>query len=165
MLIYKSGYFFGDAAKLWWIFILAGIFALISPYIIEPNVSMLRILIIGIISIVVGTLLKLNFSGPQIDENRNRIRNFTAVMGIKTGVWQDSPEFKKITLTSSNVISWNTPNGISPTFKSYSTLYTIALSSNAENPDFFIQTDKKKKALVMAKQFSDLFGVAVETDK
>jgi len=70
MFIHKSGYFFGDASKLWWIFIIAGIFALVSPYLIELNVSHSRIIIIGSVTIFIGLTLKLNYFGLQIDTTK-----------------------------------------------------------------------------------------------
>lgn len=162
MFIHKSGYLFGDASKLWWIFIIAGIFALMSSYLIELNVSHSRIIIIGSVTIFIGLTLKLNYFGLQIDTANKLIRNFTAVFGIKTGAWNPLPKLQKVILTSRNVSFWNTPNGISPTFKSNSTIYTIALFSNGENPDFFIQTEHKKKAKQKTKILSDLLMIPFE---
>lgn len=162
MFDHKSGYFFGEAAKLWWVFIVAGLFAWISPLLVHLDVSNLRVAIIGLIAIIIGTILKLNYFGLQIDQSNNRIRNYTTFLGIKTGVWQKSPQVIKITVTSKNVSTWNTPNGISPTYKSNTVIYTIALFSISDNPDFFIQTDNKNIAMLKAEQLSKLYKIQVE---
>lgn len=159
---HKSGYFFGQAAKLWWVFIITGVFALVSPLIIEIDVSTTRSILVGLVAIALSLVLKLNYFGLQIDQTKKQIRDYTAIFGVKTGNWQPIPSFKKITLTSRNVSSWNTPNGISPTFKSNATIYTIALFSNAENPDFFIQTESKKYADQQINHLSELLGIEVE---
>lgn len=162
MFDHKSEYFFGDAARLWWLFCLAGLFAWVSPFLFDLDVSNLRVAIVGFVAIIIGIILKFNYYGLQIDLSNNRIRNYTAILGFKIGDWQKCPPFQKITLTSKNVSSWNTPNGISPTFKSNTSIYTIALFSNADNPDFFIQTENKNIADRNAKQLSELLNIKVD---
>jgi len=159
---HKSGYFFGHAAKLWWIFIITGVFALVSPYIIAMDVSNTRTVIVGLVAIALGLALKLNYFGLQIDQTKKQIRDYTAILGIKTGNWQPIPSFQKITFTSKNVSSWNTPNGISPTFKSNSMTYTIALFADIDTPDFFIQTKNEKLAEQRAKHLSAIFEIELE---
>ena len=160
MFDHKAGYFFGYAAKIWWQFTAAGLFALSSPLIIGLQVPLSRIIVIGVVALLIGATMKLNYYGLQI--SKNRIRNYTAIFGIKTGKWQALPNFLKITLTARNVSSWNTPNGISPTFKSNATNYTIALFSDKGHPDFFIQTEDKNVADEKAEQLSELFGIELE---
>ena len=162
MFEHRTGYFFGSAAKLWWIFVFAGLFALASPYLTLSNVSQLRATIVGLVAIALGLVLKLNYYGLQIDMAKSRIRNYVAILGIRRGQWRPMPEIKKINLTSAKVSSWNTPNGISPTFKSNVTTYTIGLFSNEESPEYFIQMESAMMARVRAAQLSKLFGIAID---
>jgi hypothetical protein len=116
----------------------------------------------GIVFVLVGILLITNFRGLQVDPEKKLIRNYTAILGIKTGEWQSLPVIKKITYTSRNVSSWNTPNGISPTFKTNSTIYTIALFTDEENMVYFIQSENKKLADKRAKKLSSIFNSEIE---
>lgn len=146
MFQHRNAYFFGSAANLWHIFIFAGVFSLTAPYLITLEVSMARTVIVGCVAILIGITLKLNYSGIEIDLEKKLYRNFHAVFGIKRGDWQKLPELNKIVLTSRNVSSWNTPNGISPTFKSNTVIYTVALFGVQEQPILFFQTENKSEA-------------------
>ena len=163
MFSHKSEYFFGDAARLWWAFELAGLFALLSPNFIELDVSLTRVLVVGFVFVVVGLVLKLHHSGIQIDNKTGQARNYLTVFGVKTGDWRPLPSIKKITSTSKNVSSWNTPNGISPTFKTNRTIYTIALFADNQHPEYFIQTENKAQAEKRAIELSKLLNASVET--
>ena len=162
MFDHRTGYFFGSAAKLWWIFVFTGLFALASPYLMISNVSEIRTVIMGLVAIVLGFALKLNYYGLQIDMAKSRIRDYVAIFGIKRGPWQPIPTIKKINLTSAKVSSWNTPNGVSPTFKSNITKYTIGLFSDNQQPEYLIQTESAKLARVRATQLSKLFGIEID---
>jgi hypothetical protein len=148
---HRSSYFFGNAANLWYIFIFAGVFALTAPYLITLEVSLTRTIIVGCVSILIGLVLRLNYNGIQIDIKNDSYRNFIAVLGIKLGKWKKLPELQKVVFTSKNVSSWNTPNGISPTFKTNRIIYTVALLSASEHPVLFLQTENEKKANEKAK--------------
>ena len=161
MFDHRTGYFFGSAAKLWWIFVFVGLFAIASPYLMISNVSELRATIIGLVAIVLGFALKLNYYGLQIDMAKSRIRDYVAVFGIRRGQWQSIPTIKKINLTSAKVSSWNTPNGVSPTFKSNITKYTIGLFSDNQQPEYLLQPESAKLARVRATQLSKLFGIEI----
>jgi len=150
MFNHRNAYFFGIAANLWHIFIFAGVFALTAPYLTTLEVSLTRTVVVGCISILIGIILRLNYFGVQVDVKNHQYRNFNAVFGIKRGAWHMLPALKKIVLTSRNVSSWNTPNGISPTFKSSATIFTIALFGDSEQPELFFQTENEKDANVKA---------------
>jgi hypothetical protein len=143
---HRSTYFFGNAANLWHIFIFAGVFALTAPYLITLEVSLTRTVIVGCVAIIIGLSLRFNYYGIQIDYKNGEHRDFTSIFGFKTGPWKKLPNLNKAILTEQNVSSWNTPNGISPTFKSSHTIYTIALFGDAEQPALFIQTENEKEA-------------------
>lgn len=143
---HRSTYFFGNAANLWHIFIFAGVFALTAPYLITLEVSTTRTVIVGCVALIIGLSMRFNYYGVQIDYKNGKYRDFTSIFGFKVGPWKKLPNLNKVILTEKNVSSWNTPNGISPTFKTNSTIYTVALLSDSEQPVLFIQTENEKEA-------------------
>ena len=145
---HRTAYFFGNAANLWHIFIFAGVFALTAPYLITLEVSTTRTVIVGCVAILLGIVLRFNYYGIQIDFQKRQSRNFSAIFGIKSGAWEKLPTLTKVILTEKNVSSWNTSNGISPTFKSSHTIYTIALFGESRQPVLFFQTENEKEAKV-----------------
>ena len=162
VITHKTQYFFGGAAKMWWFFILAGTFAFSSQFIFEMEVSALKSTLVGFALLFIGLILKVHHQGLQIDFKSDKIRNYTSIMGIKTGQWHSLSHIKKITLTSKNVSSWNTPNGISPTFRNDYAIYTLALFSDREDPDYFIQTESKIDAEKKAKTLSEILAISLD---
>lgn len=162
MYSYVSGYFFGGAAKFWWLFIAAGVFSFSSPYIMDSDISSGRAAVVAAGAILIGVSLKLNNFGLQVDIKKDRIRDYVSIMGIKKGQWQRIPDVQKITLTSKNVSSWNTANGISPTFKSTNSIFTIAIFSDRSAPDYLIQIENERHASKQAEKLSAFFGVKLE---
>ncbi len=67
----KTGYLFGDAGKLGSIFILAGLFAWSSPWLFDPGISMIRIIVVGSAAVFIGMALRMNFQGLEIDVKTN----------------------------------------------------------------------------------------------
>ncbi len=70
--------------------------------------------------------------------------------------------FENVILTSQKTSSWNTPIGISPTYNSQSTQCTIALFSDSEQMEYFVQTNNKKTAKKNAAELSNQLGVPLE---
>jgi hypothetical protein len=159
---HRTGYFFGSAAKFWWVFIAVGLFALASPYMLTLDISTLRTVLVGLVAITLGLVLRLHYFGLQIDIGKKQIRDYITILGIKRGKWRPIPHIRKITFTSAKVSSWNTPNGISPTFKSNVTAYTIGLFTHGVSPEFLIQTENKHVASTRAAQLSELFGIEID---
>ena len=163
MFNHRNAYFFGSAANLWNIFIFAGVFSLTAPYLITLEVSQARTVIVGCVAIVIGIILKTNYFGIQIDLKNRQYRDFNAIFGVKRGTWHKLPQLSKMVLTSKNVSSWNTPNGISPTFKSNTTIYTIALFGKDEQPVLFFQTENESDANQKANHLSNEFKIQVNS--
>jgi hypothetical protein len=159
---HRSTYFFGNAANLWHIFIFAGVFALTAPYLITLEVSMTRTVIVGCIALIIGLALRFNYYGVQIDYENAKCRDFTCTFGLRTGSWKKLPNLKKVILTKQNVSSWNTPNGISPTFKTGHTIYTIALFGDEPQPALIIQTENEKEAKENAGLLADKLQLVME---
>lgn len=163
MIDFRLRYFFGDAGKLWFVFMLAGLFALMSPYILELDVTKTRTVIIGSVFICIGVLLKSCYMGIQIDPQKKRFRYFNAYFWIKFGSWMDLPLLEKVVHTSKKVTFWNTPNGVSPTFKGRATIYTLGLFSNKNQPDIIIQSEKQSSVRKMLDRLTEQFQLDVET--
>jgi len=159
---HKTAYFFGGASRFWWLFILVGIFSVLSPFVMELEVSKIQNLLVGIGALVIGVVLKLNYYGIQIDGKMNLTREYISVMGIKKGIWQQMPDFHRLTLTSEKVSSKNAPNGISPTLSTTRTVFTITLITSENAPVYVFQVERKKKAVSEAEKLSELLGVRLE---
>ncbi len=138
---------------------LVGLFAIISPHFITLQVTTLKASLVGVFMLLLGLTLRLNHSGVQINSSAGLIRDYTAVFGFKKGQWLPLNDLTRLELTSKKVVSWNTPNGISPTFKSGVTTYTIGLFSVEAYPKYILQTISKLKADKSANTLSILLDL------
>ena len=158
----KTKYLFGNASRFWLIFILAGIFAWLSPYLFEQENEPVKVILVGAFGVLAGLTLRFSYSGIQIDKKNHRIREFSSFFGIRKGDWTTLPSFSKVVHTKNKVSFWNTPNGVSPTFKSSVTTYTIGLFAGAENPEYIIQSESEALSKNEAKRISELLNVTLE---
>ena len=158
----KTRYVFGNASRFWPVFILAGVFAWVSPYLFDQDNEPLKVILVGSFGVLLGLTLKFCTMGVQIDMKSKRIRSYSSYFGIRTGTWKDLPEFTKIVLTSKKVSFWNTPNGISPTFKTDTVTYTIGLFAKGEQPEYIIQSESESLTEREAKRLAELLGVTLE---
>ncbi len=163
MLTHRNDYFFGKAAELWFIFIIAGVFILLSPLIIRLEVGNTRIILISGAAIFIGLSLKFNDLGFQLDYKKQRYRHYYSIFGFKKGAWEQLPLLKKVVLTSKDISSWNTPNGISPTFKTTSIVYTIALIRETGTPMLLLKTENEKEAIQKAKHLAEALSIKLES--
>lgn len=162
MFDHKSSYFFGDAVKFWFMFVLVGLFGVVSPYVLHTDISYVKAALVGGIFMVGGAALRFIYEGVQIDTENKRYREYTAFFGIITGKWIALPDIHKLVLTSKNVSYWGTPNGITPTFKFNTTFYTIALFDKEDQLEIFMQTEKEKRAKNSAKILSEKLDLPVD---
>jgi hypothetical protein len=158
----KTEYMFGSASKFWFAFVAVAFFIWLSPLFMEQEDLPLRTVLVGAVPFLIGICLRFTYYGIQIDPEQNSVREYTAVLGIKTGAWAALPNLRKITLSSKSVSSWNTSNGISPTFRSTRILYTTALYAASATPAYSIQTENIKAARKDAKTLSELLHLQVE---
>jgi len=163
MFTHKNGYFFGQAGKLWLVFVAVAVVTLLAPYIVEIEVSTTRVLVVGGVALLAGFSLKLNDQGLQINLKNYKYRYYHRIFGFKKGKWKDLPSLQKVVITGKNVSYWNTPNGISPTFRTNSTIYTIALFAELQNPILFFQTENEKEANKKALRLSKGFSIRLES--
>jgi hypothetical protein len=159
----KTECMFGGASRFWFAFVAVTFFIWLSPLFMEQEALKLRTVLVGAIPFLIGICLRLTYHGIQIDPEQNRIREYTAVLGFKTGTWAALSNLRKISLTSKSVSSWNTSNGISPTFRNTRTLYTTALYAASATPAYSIQTENKKAARKDTKTLSELLHLQVES--
>ena len=87
MFDHRTGYFFGNAANLRWIFMVAGLFAMVSPYLLTLDVPIIRTAAVGVAAIIISLALKLNYFGIQIDRANSRMRDYVSIFGIRRGRW------------------------------------------------------------------------------
>ncbi|RDV14999.1 hypothetical protein DXT99_12000 [Pontibacter diazotrophicus] len=158
----KTGYVFGGASSFWFLFVAIALIIWLSPLFIKQENSSIKTLLIGAAALLLGLCLRFTFYGTQVDPERGRIREYTSLLGYRTGDWEKLPDLKRLRFTSNNVSSRNTPNGISPTMRHTSTVYTIALFSYAATPDYVIKTENKKEALQDAQALAKILHLKVE---
>lgn len=158
----KTGFVFGGASNFWFLFVAIALLIWLSPLFVGQQNSLARTLLLGAAALLLGLFLRFTYYGTQIDEEKKIIREYTAILGYKTGEWKDLPDLNKLRITSNSYSSRNTPNGISPTMRYNSTVYSIALFSHAATPDYVIKTKKKKEALQDAQALATILHLKVE---
>ena len=135
------------------LFILAGLFALASPYIFNMVVSTERVLAVGIGAIVFGLLIVTSYSGVLIDFSQKRFKEFTSIAGYKFGEWEVLPEVSEVQVLSISYIHTNSPNGISPTLSGSVTDYKTLLYADDGGSLLSLDYTNKNQAV---KQAEDL---------
>ncbi len=137
--------------------ILAGVFALVSPYIVTSGSSIERILAMGIGAIVIGLLIVSSYSGVIMDFEEKRSKEYSSICGFKIGEWSSLPEIVTVKVIAKSYISSNTPNGVSPTLSGRVTDYKVLLYPDQSKPIFSFDYSKQKKAESIGKKLaSDL---------
>jgi len=141
----------------------AGLFALCSPFIFELNVSINRVLIVGLTSLLIGIILICSYEGIFIDFQRLQFIHYFSFFGFKFGQWEAISKITKIKVLSIEGKSTNTPNAISPTITySFKEHNIFIYSEDQSNPLFTFPYSKRKKAIKKANELAALFGVSME---
>ncbi|WP_345156712.1 hypothetical protein [Pontibacter saemangeumensis] len=118
----------------------------------------------GTVAFLIGLCLRFSFHGVEVDAESGRLREFTSILGYKTGEWKPLTDLTKLRLSSYSTSSWNTPNGTSPTFRSTSTIYTITLVSEKPLTDYSISLTNRKQALHTVQALARLLHLPVEEE-
>ncbi len=138
------------------LFILAGTFSLISPYLIEDT-SAERSLYIGIGGVSFGLMVVSAYSGVIIDFKEKRVKEYSAFLGYKFGQWADLPEIASVRLVTDRYEATNVPNGVSPTLSGEVTDYVALLCTPEGQPTLSMVYTKEEKAIrditAIAEQF------------
>ncbi|MEQ8684765.1 MAG: hypothetical protein RIE86_05715 [Imperialibacter sp.] len=135
--------------------ILAGVFALISPMLMESGSSLEKTLLVGDGAVVIGLAIVSSYEGTLIYFSENKMKDYTSVFGYKFGEWVELPSIATVTVTSTNYRSTNTSNGISPTLSGEVTDYRVLLYDNSSKPAFSFAYPKKLIAMDAAKRLAD----------
>lgn len=158
----KTAYVFGAAGNFWLLFMAVAVVLWLSPFFMEQEISLLMTTVLGAISFLIGICLRFSYHGVEIDAEKRMTREFTSILGYRTGEWEPLPDLKKLRFTSYNPYSPNTPNGISPTFRHIGTMYRITLVSDTALTDYSISLSNRKHALKSAQALAELLHLQVE---
>ncbi len=139
--------------------ILGGIFAIISPYIMESGSSVQKSFIVGVIAMVIGIMIASSYTGTTINFKTNQFRKYTSLLGIKFGEWEPLPPIELIEVRELNYRATNTPNGITPTLSSQVTQYKVSLfdTQNRASLRFLYESEHE------AKEQSELLAYHLKT--
>lgn len=136
------------------LFIMAGVFALVSPTFLKSGSSTERVLAVGIGALIIGLLVISSYSGTLIDFNRKEFREYLSIGGYKFGEWIALPDILKIKVISTSFVSSNTPNGISPTLSGKVTVFKTLIYSNSSKPIFSFEYSNIDEAVKHAKRLA-----------
>jgi hypothetical protein len=142
------------------LFIIAGLFALLSPLFFSIETSIERIMGVGVGAVILGLLTVTSYSGTVIDFIENRYKEYVTIAGYKTGEWVSLPNILKVKVISSSRMESNKPNGISPTLSGKVTDFKILLYANASLPILsFVYSSRNK-----AKQDAEMIAAQLNVD-
>ena len=155
MLRLRTSYLLGDIARLWWVFLLVGLFAISTPFFVDLTVPDGRAYFAGAVAVFMALALVGSHTGKELDLTERRIRDYSVFWGYRFGSWRPLPTISRVVITEKKVRGWNTPNGISPTYQSSTNQITIGLFTDAEQPVDIMVLRKKPLAQDYARQLSD----------
>lgn len=155
---HKRRALFSGPHLLGFLFTLAGIFSLISPYFIEET-SPGRSLYIGIGGIGFGLTVLSSYGGTLVDFNGNKVKEYNAILGYKFGEWTNLPDITSVRLIAHSYEDTNISNGISPTLSGEVTDYIGVLCTQNEEPVVSLVYTKEKKAIAEIRKIADRLGV------
>ena len=129
------------------LFLIAGLFALLSPLIFESESSPERILGVGAGAIILGLLIVTSYSGTLIDFTNRRLQEYSSICGFKFGEWTTLPAISTVKVISTSYINTSTPNGISPTLSGKVTDFRTLMYSNDSTPVLSFVYSNREKAV------------------
>ncbi|WP_296698473.1 hypothetical protein [Algoriphagus sp.] len=148
-----------DSAQLLGICLIAcGIIVLLFPFFFEVNTNSLKIGIVGGGAVLIGFLLLSIHSGVIINFQTRKFKEYQSFLWFKMGEWVELPKIEGVELIHHSYKSVNTPNGISPTLSSNTTVYKCVLIANGTK---FLAFDfnKEKDAIEAMKEIGDGLGI------
>lgn len=134
--------------------ITAGIFALASPVFFEIQISIERVLTVGLGAIILGFVIVSSYDGTLIDFTDKRKKEYFSFGSYKFGEWTNLPVILKVKVISTSYMSTNTSNGTSPTLSGKVTDFKVLLYSNGTKPVFSFIYSNREKALKHAKSLA-----------
>ncbi|TRX60587.1 hypothetical protein FNH22_05925 [Fulvivirga sp. M361] len=159
---FKKRNLFSGPHLLGLILIAAGLFALISPTILESDSSFEKILLVGTGAIAIGLVIVSSYHGILIDFAGNRSKEYFSLCGYKFGEWVELPKIIKVKLKSVQYKATNTPNGISPTLSGNITDHRVLLYADKPTPVHSFIYAKEERAFQEANYLASGFNTVFE---
>jgi len=144
------------------LFILGGVFALLSPLFISSGLPIERTRLVGIVFILVGFLITQLYTGIQLDGDQKRFREYLSIIGIRLGKWEPLPTFSSIKWKEINRTSSNIPNGVSPTLSGTITFYRVILYGEDTKMVFSFDYKKNEKAIEKAQELESILNTKID---
>jgi len=133
------------------IFLVVGVFIMISPAFIESENSLLKSLSVGGASAVFGLMVVFSYSGTLIDFTEEKFQVYYAFCGFKTGAWKMLPEIQAVKVISTTSRMTSMSNGVNPSMTGKVTDYKIFLFASAPQPVLIFDYSDKDAAIANAK--------------
>lgn len=144
---FKKRNLFSGPHLLGLLFVIAGIFALVSPFVFESQSSFERSLFVGMAALIIGIMILSSYSGVLVDFSAHRAKEYICLLGFKIGEWADLPGINTIKVLEVSQRTSNTPNGISPTLTGRVTLYKTFLYADDSKPVLSFDYSRRERAL------------------
>ncbi|GAB3828626.1 hypothetical protein [Pontibacter rugosus] len=142
--------------------IVAGLVSTVSPVFIEGSSSLEKAMWVGAGAITLGLVIVLSYNGTLIDFDRNRVKEYSSIMGYKAGKWVTLPNITKVAVISVRQKAANTPNGISPTWSGTVTEHKVFLYAAKPTPHLLFGFSNRERALQTAKLLAANLDAACE---
>lgn len=139
--------------------LLVGLYAFGSLFFESTDPTLVwQLLFFGLLASLLGGLFAFTHEGVLIDFGQHRFRQYTSVLGIKFGGWNNLPIVEKVKLapfTSSYTIQ----NAISPVFTIFEEDYKVSLFLQGDDFALPVSISGKRKAIQTAYFLSNQFRV------
>lgn len=76
----RTAYVFGYAGNFWLLFMAIAVVLWMSPSFIEQENPLLKTIVLGVISFLIGLCLRFSYHGVEIDADSKRVREFTSIL-------------------------------------------------------------------------------------
>lgn len=145
------------------LFLLAGIFSLLGPDLIDGLEESSRSSWTGAAFVSFGLIVMNTYKGTLIDLNNKRFKTYSALAGLRRGTWQELPELSEVIVASITSERTNLPNGISPTLSGNTTAHFLLLMTGSAQAVLSLQFEKAPKAQQAAGLISEALELPVRT--
>ncbi|MEO1256155.1 MAG: hypothetical protein AAFY41_14900 [Bacteroidota bacterium] len=129
------------------LFILGGVFAILSPLFIISSSSIEKIRFVGGAFTLIGFLITQIYTGVQLDGDQKKVREYISIVGVRYGRWEPLPAISFIKWKEIGRTLTNTPNGISPTLSGRITFYKVILYGEDARSVYSFDYKKKHTAV------------------
>lgn len=144
------------------LFIVMGVFTLLSPAFLKSDSPPEQAYIIGIIATGLGIMIVTLYEGTAIDFQKKRVKTFTAFMGYRFGKWEALPKIDRVVVIKAHHSITNTPNGISPTLSGTVIEHRVFLYAENPRPVYQFTYSDQKRAVRAAQLLSSNLDVTFE---